>query len=163
MKVLKSVLCAATGLGALAIIGTVTAPRIVAAIKAAYVEVVIPGRPFSDFVTVTNNSGNGVPLGPGSGVLGISSITLNNYNSTTQIVTVFPAILTGNSPGACNGTIIGGSSPQLGFIIAPNSTLHVPYPTPVAMSVSGGATCIAAQSNSNQTKSVEVYVTGFVN
>ena len=47
-------------------------------IKAAYVEQVIPSRTFSDSMVVLNSP---TSVGPGTGILGITSLTLTNFDT----------------------------------------------------------------------------------
>lgn len=135
-------------ISALALAGTTAAavfsgPACAAgSLKAAYVEQVIPSHTYFGHMTVVNGTNS---VGPGTGILGISSITLTNFDSSPQQVFIFIPSYSGAGCGAGGSTIIGGSSPQMQFYVQPNSTLHLPFPTPLVINPYLGNTCIAAE------------------
>lgn len=129
-------------------------------IRAAYVEQVIPGRTFTDSVTVLNSSR---ATGPVTGILGVSSITLTNFDTSAQQVFVFVPIFSGGAT-TCSGTIVGGMAPNFTVYVPPQSTLHLPLPTPLVISPASGPTCIAAQVTTIlHGGSVQMLVNGVVN
>lgn len=91
MKFKNLVLSAAGGVLAVAAIGHFAAPKLTAAIKAAFVEVVIPSKPFFDRVIL----GRGVflSIGPDAGTLGVSNILLTNFAPDTQQVRISQPVL----------------------------------------------------------------------
>ena len=111
-------------------------------IKAAYVEEVIPSHTYTGHMTLLNATNS---IGPGTGVLGISSITLTNFDNTAQQVFIFIPIYSGAGCGAGGSTIIGGTTPQMTVYVQPYSTLHLTYPTPLVINPYAGNTCIAAE------------------
>jgi hypothetical protein len=130
-------------------------------IKAAYVEEVIPAKSYTGslfLAAVTKTTGPGAA----AGVLGISSITLTNYDASPQQVFIFTPVF-GNPGTDCSGTVIGGTSPQRTVIVQGRSTLHLPFPTPLVVNPVAGLTCIAAEVTTLHTGAVEVNFTGFLN
>lgn len=111
-------------------------------LKAAYVEEVIPAHTYFGHMTVLNGTNS---IGPGTGILGISSITLTNFDASPQQVFIFVPVYSGAGCGAGGSTIIGGTTPQMQFYVQPNSTLHLPFPTPLVINPYAGNTCIAAE------------------
>lgn len=111
-------------------------------LKAAYVEEVIPAHTYTGHMTLLNATNS---IGPGTGILGISSITLTNFDNTAQQVFIFIPIYSGAGCGAGGSTIIGGTTPQMTFYVQPYSTLHLTYPTPLVINPYAGNTCIAAE------------------
>jgi hypothetical protein len=110
-------------------------------IKAAYVEQVIPG----------------------TGILGVTSITLTNFDSAAQQVFIFSPVFSGS--GICgSGEIIGGGNPQIEVYVQARSTLQLTYPSPMVFNPLNGQTCIAAQVETKlNCGSVAVVVNGFLN
>ena len=154
-----STLALASFAGAVVLAGT-SAPAFAAgAIKAAYVEQVIPSKTWYGSMSVLNTTNS---MGPGTGILGITSITLTNFDSSPQQVFVFTPIFA--SGGICGSPIIGGSDPRLQVYVQPNSTLHLTYPTPLVVSPISGNTCIAAEVTTQlHGGSVEIDVNGVIN
>ena len=144
--------------GALALAG---APAHAAgSIKAAYVEQVIPARTWAGSMQVLNDPKS---IGPGAsgGILGISSITLTNFDTSPQQVFIFVPIF---SSGSCGTPIIGGTTPQMQVYVQPQSTLHLTYPTPLVINPYQGNTCIAAEVTTLlHGGSVEIDVNGVIN
>jgi hypothetical protein len=128
-------------------------------IKAAYVEQVIPSKTWNGSMSVLNAVNS---MGPGTGILGITSITLTNFDSSPQQVFIFAPIYA--SGGTCGSPVIGGSDPRMQVYVQPNSTLHLTYPTPLVMNPISGNTCIAAEVTTQlHGGSVEVDVNGVIN
>jgi hypothetical protein len=128
-------------------------------IKAAYVEQVIPGKSFFGSMTVLN-----VPksIGPGTGILGVTSITLTNFDSAAQQVFIFAPVFSGSD--SCGSNVIGGGNPQIQVYVQPHSTLQLTYPSPLVINPLNGQTCIAAEVTTPLNGgSVAVVVNGFLN
>jgi hypothetical protein len=158
MKLIKLVLYAAGAVIIMAVVGTLAAPKLAATIRGAFVEVVIPSRPFYDSMSVLNSV---VSVGPDTGTLGVSNITLINFDSTSQQVFIFAPIFSG---GGCGSAVTGGSSPRMTVYVQPQQTLVIPYPSPLVFTGFSGHTCVAAEVTTVlHGGSVEVDVTGFVN
>jgi hypothetical protein len=158
MKLIKLVLYAAAAVIITAAVGSFAAPKLAAAIRAAFVEVVIPSKPFYDSMSVVNTP---VSVGPDVGTLGVSNISLTNFDSSPQQVFVFAPVI---SSGGCGNPISGGSTPQMTVYVQPQQTLVIPYPSPLVFAGVGGHTCVAAEVTTTlHGGSVEVDVTGFVN
>jgi hypothetical protein len=111
-------------------------------LKAAYVEEVIPAHTYTGHMTLLNATNS---IGPGTGILGISSITLTNFDSQPQQVFIFIPIYSGAGCGAGGSSIIGGTTPQMTVYVQPYQTLHLTYPTPLVINPYAGNTCIAAE------------------
>jgi hypothetical protein len=132
----------AAAAGALAI-GLASTPAAAAGgIKAAYVEEVIPAHTYTGHMTLLNATNS---IGPGTGVLGIGSITLTNFDNTAQQVFIFVPVYSGAGCGSGGSAIIGGTTPQMTVYVQPYSTLHLTYPTPYVVNPYAGNTCIAAE------------------
>jgi hypothetical protein len=150
--------CAAGVLG----LGGAGAPAFAAgSIKAAYVEQVIPSHTWSGRMQVLNSTNS---MGPGTGILGITSITLTNFDSSPQQVFIFVPIFSGGGCGSGGSNIIGGTTPQMTVYVQPQSTLHLAYPTPMVINPSQNITCVAAEVTTLlHGGSVEIDVNGVVN
>jgi hypothetical protein len=150
--------CAAGVLG----LGGAGAPAFAAgSIKAAYVEQVIPSHTWSGRMQVLNSTNS---MGPGTGILGITSITLTNFDSSPQQVFIFVPIFSGGGCGSGGSNIIGGTTPQMTVYVQPQSTLHLAYPTPMVISLSQNINCVAAEVTTLlHGGSVEIDVNGVVN
>jgi hypothetical protein len=153
--------CAIAGLVACALLAAPTLAQAAGSIKAAYVEEVIPAKTYAGTVFLTSGSKVAGP-GAGAGVLGISSITLTNYDASAQQVFIYTPVFSNPSDG-CNGTVVGGTSPQRTVIVQGKSTLHLPFPTPLVVNPVSGNTCIAAEVTTTHTGAVEVNFVGVLN
>jgi hypothetical protein len=89
MKLIKLVLYAAGAVIIMAVVGTLAAPKLAATIRGAFVEVVIPSRPFYDSMSVLNSV---VSVGPDTGTLGVSNITLRPLFQAAAAVVLSPAV-----------------------------------------------------------------------
>jgi hypothetical protein len=103
-------------------------------------------------------------VGPGTGILGITSLTLTNFDTQPQQVFIFVPIFSGGGCGTGGSNIVGGTEPQMTVYVAPQSTLHLTYPTPMVINPFAGITCIAAEVTTLlHGGSVEIDVNGVVN
>lgn len=159
----KRLLCAAGGLVALAAVGALSAPKLKAAIKAAFVEVVQPSRPFyATLFTPVNFPGVPFAGGPDQGTLGVTNITVTNFQDTPASVTVFQPVLNPNAAN-CGGGIQGFGGPDsidITIKLQANQTLTLPFPTPLVFAPQNGHSCIAVVGPAGF---FEAYITGFVN
>lgn len=156
MKLTKLALFAAGGFITIATIATFTAPKLSAAIRAALVEVVIPSKPFFGEMYALGASPQSV--GPTTGVLGISNIVITNFESTRQQVSFFyPFFVSGGCGGS--GSLINGGGNKFDVLVPANSTISIPYPTPMVTDGVNG--CLAGEDPTGGV--VTVTVTGFVN
>lgn len=128
----------------------------VAAPKAAFVESVLPSRPFN---ASANGSAGYVSIGPGAdGVLGVGSITLTNFSGIARTIFVFAPVFTDGQ--ACGSTsVIGGAGPRFYVTVPGNQTVHLVYPTPMVYTRVGGQSCVAFSGATN----VDITVNGLVN
>ena len=149
--------CLAGALG----LGGASAPALAAGtIKAAYVEEVIPSRTFTGRMQVLNATKS---MGPGTGIFGITSLTLTNFDAQPQQVFIFVPIFSGGC-GSSGSNIIGGTEPQMTVYVQPQQTLHLAYPTPLVINPYQNITCIAAEVTTLlHGGSVEIDVNGVVN
>ena len=130
-------------------------------IKAAYTETVIPARTYAGTMSVLNSIAT---TGPATGIFGVTSLTFTNFDTSPQQVFVFAPIFSNPSSTSCTGTVIGGSGPQMTVYVAPLSTLHLAYPTPLVYSASSGPTCIGAEVTTIlHGGSVQINVNGVIN
>jgi hypothetical protein len=130
-------------------------------LKAAYVEEVIPAHTYTGHMSVVNAINS---IGPGTGILGISSLTLTNFDTSPQQVFIFVPVYSGAGCGAGGSTVIGGTGPQMTVYVQPQQTLHLAYPTPLVFNPYAGNTCIAAEVTTLlHGGSVAIDVNGVVN
>lgn len=161
MNLSKLVLYGAGTVIVTAVVGIFAAPKVSAAVRAALVEVVIPSKPIYESMTVLNSP---VSSGPDIGTLGVTNITVVNFDSSPQQVFIFTPIIASGGSAGCGGAITGGSFPRMQVYVQPQQTLVIPYPTPLVFSGVNGHTCIAAEVTTLlHGGSVEVDVNGFVN
>ena len=130
-------------------------------IKAAYVEQVIPSHTWSGRMQVLNSTKS---IGPGTGILGVTSITLTNFDAQPQQVFIFVPIFSGGGCGTGGSNIVGGTEPQMTVYVQPQQTLHLAYPTPLVFNPFQNITCVAAEVTTLlHGGSVEIDVNGVVN
>jgi hypothetical protein len=106
-------------------------------------------------------------IGPGTGTLGVTQITLTNSDATAvDQVNIYAGILSG---GTCGGTdnVSEGTDPFMIVRVQPNSTIAIPFPTPLVFTPKEGFdslnhTCLAAGMPLTG-GNVFVTVNGFVN
>ena len=158
---LSARLALATLAAGAALLGAAAPALAAGSLKAAYVENVIPSRTFSGRMQVLNTTKS---MGPGTGVLGVTSITLTNFDTQPQQVFIFVPIFSGGGCGTGGANIVGGTEPQMTVYVRPQETLHLAYPTPLVINPFAGITCIAAEVTTLlHGGSVEVDVNGVVN
>lgn len=135
------------------------------AIKAAFVEAVIPSKPFSALL----NASPGVTAfaGPSTGVLGVTSLTLSNNTSTPSGVTLsvvaVPDGIDCENANLSQGIILFRAAAH----VPPLQTLQLIYPSPwvigAGLSVPAGRhVCLAAEVL-NAVSAITVHVSGLVN
>ena len=147
---------------AAAAFGVLNTPKVSAAIKAAFVEVAIPSNPFFDSMSLTTNGTHSV--GPDTGTLGVTNLTITNFDSGSQQVYLFAPVFSAGGCGGAGPDIIGGGGPQMTVYVQPHETLTISYPSPLTYQAVSGHTCIAAEVTTVlHGGSVLVDVNGFVN
>lgn len=106
--------------------------------RAINVNTVIPPKTYSGFLESVPANGDPLQfLGPKTGFFGITNITLTN---TDRAIAQFVGIAT---PASCE--VSGPVSAQLFYVVQPNSTLVVTFPTPYVTNLTGGGQpCITA-------------------
>jgi hypothetical protein len=155
MKLNKTILYATGAFATLAFAGIFASPKVSAAIRATFVEVVVPSNPF--FARMVLSPQNILmSAGPDTGTLGVTNITVTNSDSTRNVVFILAPLF---ANGGCGSVIAGGANPFMTIYVGPFSTQTIIYPTPLVFGGIQGHTCVAAQSSGN----VEVYLNGFVN
>jgi hypothetical protein len=161
MKLKKLVLYAAGGFLTIAAIGAITAPRLTAAIRGAFVEIVIPSHPYSSKSFITQNP---VSTGPDTGTLGVTSITLTNYDTIPHMINIASAVVTG---GDCTtGTLMTGTDAITSVLVPATQTLHLTYPSPLTFSSVSGHTCVfggVLGTIPNAGTAIRMDINGFVN
>jgi hypothetical protein len=155
---------------------TLLAPKTVHALAAALVQVTnttanpvptttaVPATPFFGRMQLSGTISQSV--GPGTGTLGVTQIMLTNPDSVVDQVDIYAGILTN---GTCGGTanVAEGTNPFLIVKVQPNSTVVVPFPTPLVFTPQTGFdslphTCVALGEPLTG-GNVFVTVNGFVN
>lgn len=114
----------------------------------------LPSEPFFDRLVI--NAAEAEATGTSNGALAVTTLTFTNNGDAAQKVFVFKPVLDGAS---CDSAVLGGSNPSLYMRLQPKQTAQLQFPTPLVISDSSGASCIAF---SNTTEQVEVYVNGFI-
>ena len=158
MKRMKQMFMAAGGLLALADMATFVAPRVGAALKGALVEVIIPSHPYwghAYFPAQTQVTS--LTIGPGTGTLGITSITISNFTNDPNHV-YFQGVTT-QDPG-CQGPVISTGEKTLFFISPAKSTTHYVFPAPV---VAGSCYVVSISSALQGVVGLAVETIGIVN
>jgi hypothetical protein len=151
----------ALAMAAAPLLGTTGSAFAAGGLKAAYVEEVIPAKTYNSRMSVVNST---TSVGPGTGVWGITSLTLTNFDTSPQQVFIFVPIFSGGGCGSGGAQIIGGAQPQMTVYVQPQSTLHLTYPTPLVVNPYAGITCIAAEVTTLlHGGSVEIDVNGVIN
>jgi len=114
-----------------------------------------PTAPF--FATLPLASGTPVSAGFAARTLGVTNLTISNFNSAAVKIIVFlPVFAPG---GICGDPVLAGDPPSGYYMVGAQQTLSIPYPTPQVFK--GKPSCIAANIVSGATAGVELYVTGF--
>ena len=120
----------------------------------------LPAFPFVSDVSLTNAKSRAVFGEPGTRAIGLTSITLTNFESFSVQVSVIHPILA--TPDTCDGTVTGGTLPEMYFLVQARSTLHLTYPTPLVFSRVDGASCIKVELGSVLASgNLDVSVNGF--
>jgi hypothetical protein len=124
----------------------------------------VPGTPFFGRMQLSGTTTQSI--GPGTGTLGVTQITFTSSDTAVDQVNIYAGLLTN---GTCGGTenVSAGTNPFLIFKVQPNSTLAVPFPTPLVFTPQEGYdsanhTCLAAGMPLTG-GNVFVTVNGFVN
>ncbi len=109
MKPTKTILYAAGAFLTLAFAGIFTAPRVAAAIRATFVEVVVPSNPYFGRMVLSPQNYL-MSVGPDTGTFGVTNITMTNEDSILNVVFILAPLFAG---GGCGTAITGGSNPFL--------------------------------------------------
>jgi hypothetical protein len=89
-----------------------------------------PTNPFSaDIVLTGSNSKKAV--GPSAGTLGVTSLTISNFSTSAQQLSIFRAIFSLVPNPSCGANDIGGSEPATTVNLEPRKTLQLTFPTPL--------------------------------
>jgi len=154
---LAAAMCAASTIS-----GLIAAPGAFAAggIKAAYVETVIPAKPFTSFVSLEIFP---IYVGVRAGVLGISSITLTNPSNAAARVEVQNRVEVAGTE-----CLSGTQSRQIFMVVfvQARSTLHLPFPAPISIEPIGGMSCVGFSYEGaliGQGSPILITVNGFIN
>jgi hypothetical protein len=125
-------------------------------VKAAYVEAALPSKPFTAYLRGDTGAG------PTTGVLGITSLTAYNSESTPHKIYIFVTEVVGPT---CNSAAVSSAGERLlTYIVVPaQSQVHLTFPSPfVVEPISGaanGLTCLRRTSLAT----LDVMVNGFAN
>ncbi len=164
MKLKKLIVYVAGGLLTIAAVGAVTAPKLTAAIRGAFVEIVIPSHPYASSILLTQNAA--IATGPDTGTLGVTSITLTNFEMTNQTVFLWAPTMNG---GGCGLGVLDTTLTKVAFgfyaTVPAGQTIHLTYPSPLTFSGIDGHTCVAGLvvTPGTSLNTVAMVVNGFVN
>lgn len=121
----------------------------------------MPAQPkYLDYSLTAGDNGEETEIIVGAR-MGVSSITVTNRSANPIGVTVFNSIM--SMPG-CQGTAIGGGEPRVQLALAPHSTLHNDYPTPLVFAPfsDDGPVCITTEVQGDHGPEVRVGINGFM-
>jgi hypothetical protein len=124
----------------------------------------VPANPFFSLMQLSGTGAQSV--GPGTGTLGVTQIVLTSSDSTVDQVNIYEGLLSGGTCGKTNN-VEAATYPLLIVKVQPNSTLVLPFPTPLVFSPVDGYdnqphTCLAASMPITGGNMI-VTVNGFVN
>ena len=156
MNRLKQVILVAAGLLALVVIATLVAPNVRATLKGALVEVIIPSHPYSAQLSIPPGNTDAVAGPGGTATLGVTSITITNYNSTMEAVSVDSPQM--SPPNSCSGTVTSGGRPYITMFLPAQTTMHFNYPTPLVF-----GPCVDVIVPGAHSFAVEFDINGIVN
>jgi hypothetical protein len=112
---------------------------------------------FPFYANLSLQSGTPVSAGFATRTLGVTNLTLSNFNSTAVKVFVFlPVYATG---GICGDPVLAGDPPTGYYMVGAQQTVSISYPTPLVYR--GKPSCIGATIVSGAVSGVDMYVTGF--
>jgi len=121
------------------------------------VSLTLPAQPFFDEITLLNG-GDKKAVGVVGARLGVTTLTISNFDSNPQQLFVFNPAMSGPD---CSGSVLGGSVPIARALLDARKTVQLQFPTPMVFSL-GGLGCIAAEVTTNLTGgSVAIGVVGF--
>ncbi len=128
--------------------------------KAAHATSVGPAFPATPFVSeISLNDSTTKSVGPATGTLGVTSLTLSNFNSTIQQIFLSGAVFSAGK--ACGSAPTGGTLPQMSILVPPMQTVHLTYPTPLVFTKVNGISCLALSQTTAHTNSVLVMINGY--
>jgi hypothetical protein len=116
-----------------------------------------PAFPTAPFYSTLELTSTPASAGFAARTLGVTNLTISNFNSTTVRVFVFLPVF--GSGGVCGDQVLAGDPPSGSYMVGAQQTLSIPFPTPLVFR--GKPSCIAANIVSGATSGVELYVTGF--
>ena len=118
-----------------------------------------PLSPIARTVFLSSNSSFGIVGATTGKRLGVTSLTMTNFASTTQQINLGTA-LTRSAP--CVGSVVGGGFPNSDFLVPARQTLHVTFPTPLVIPLYSSGSCLKLSvTTALSGGSVEVLVNGY--
>lgn len=129
------------------LVGLVLGPAlpVAAAVKAAYVEAVLPSKPFKLTVTARSHLYEDVFVA-GDGAFGITSITATN---ATNFVMMLSVVEPSPAAGHGCGTPVSTTNSALYVTVPARSTVHLTFPSPLVFSAVNGHTCFRISTDEN--------------
>ena len=113
--------------------------------------------PYLEWIPNLRN-GQSAAFGPGTGTLGITSVTLSNVNGqSTGSITISGVLVVGPGCQSAVTSLVGFSQP---IYVPVRSTVQLTFPTPLVIQPVNGLVCYGITANSD---GIEVLVNGFVN
>lgn len=100
----------------------------------------LPAQPFHASINL-NVAGVAKAAGVSGQRLAVTTITVSNFNGTTQQLFLFNPLM---DSGSCGGNVVGGANPQVTVLLEPFKTLQLQFPTPRIFEF-GGLGCLAAE------------------
>jgi hypothetical protein len=104
------------------------------------VSLALPAQPFHASINL-NVAGIAKAAGVSGQRLAVTTITVSNFNGSTQQLFLFNPLM---DSGNCGGNVVGGANPQVTVLLEPFKTLQLQFPTPRIFEF-GGLGCLAAE------------------
>jgi hypothetical protein len=102
-------------------------------------------------------SGTPVSAGLPNRRLGVTNLTISNFNDAAVKIFVFLPVYAAG--GVCGDPVLAGDPPTGYYMVGAQQTVAIPFPTPLVYK--GKPSCIGATIVSGATSGVDLYVTGF--
>jgi hypothetical protein len=120
------------------------------------VSLTVPAQPFDGSINLIA-SGTAQAVGVAGQRLAVTTITISNFNATTQHLFHFNPLMDGSD---CSGAVADGAQSQVTVLLEPFKTMQLQYPTPRIFELAGLG-CIAAEVTTAMGGSVLVDVVGY--
>jgi hypothetical protein len=124
----------------------------------------LPSAPFFGVAVLPISPAFGwVAMGPSAGTLGVTSIIVTNFNSTTQTLFVSNPVFSDAVTFCDASKVIGETYPQFNVLLEPNKTIQLQFPTALVFAPYPGqaVSCFATEVTTSHSSTIEISVNGF--